>query len=118
MADGLVQTRMGITQPIPARALVGKHIRLSGWFKGDSLRAAAYVKIFSHSRNGIAQTPGTELLSGTFDWTKLDIEYDVPEGAVELWPWLVFNAPAAGMLWFDDAELTVVGPAASSGKKP
>ena len=118
MADGLVQTRMGITQPIPARALAGKHVRLSGWFKGDSLRATAYVKIFSHSKNGIAQTPGKELLSGTFDWTKLDIDYDVPAGTVELWPWLVFNAPAAGMLWFDDAELTVVGPAASSGKKP
>ena len=118
MKDGLVQTRMGVVQPFSARALAGKRLRLTGWFKADSLKSTAYLKIYAHSASGLHQSPGTDLLSGTFDWTKLSIEFDVPPGTVQLWPWLVFNAPSEGTLWIDDAELVVLGPAASRGKKP
>lgn len=118
MHDGLVQTRMGLAQPIPGRLLAGKHVRLSAWFKGDSLKSTAYLKLYAHSANGMSQTPGTDLLSSTFDWTPLSIEFDVPKDAAQVWPWLVLNAPSEGTLWFDDAALTVLGPAKSTGKQP
>ena len=116
MKDGLVQTRMGLTQPLPGRPLAGKRVRLTAWMKADSLRSTAYVKVYAHSANGMTQSPGAELLSGTFDWTPLSIEFDVPKDAVQVWPWAVFNAPCDGTIWFDDVELAVLGPVKPSGK--
>jgi hypothetical protein len=117
MRDGLTQTRMGLTQVIPGRVLAGKRVRLTAWLKADSLRSTAYLKIYAQGpRIGVQQSPGTELLSGSFDWKQLSIEWDVPAGADQVWPWALFNAPAEGEVWFDDLELTVLGPAASATK--
>lgn len=114
MRNGVSATRMGMAQAIPARGLGGKRVKISGWFKGDSLLSTAYVKVYAQGPSGMEQSPGTTLLSGTFDWTEASAELDVPRDASVLWAWLCFKAPAAGRVWLDDGSLTVVGEAAAS----
>lgn len=116
MRDGLVQTRMGLTQPF-GRELAGKRVRATAWFKGDSLRSAAYTKIWAQGYGiGTQSSPSRDLLSGTFDWTKVEIEYDVPLGTEMLWAWYLLNAPAEGTLWLDDASLEVIGDATPAAR--
>lgn len=114
MRDGLVQTRMGICQPFIGRSLVGKRVRVSAFFRGDSLKTNAYVKLYAQGPGGLlAQSPGAEMLSGTFDWTENSAELDIPKGTEQVWVWLVVNAPAEGTVWIDDANFQIVGAAAN-----
>jgi hypothetical protein len=110
--DGLVETRMGVGQPFEGRTLRGKRVRLTAWFKGDSLRGVALVKIFAQGlRSHVLQSPGAELLSGTWDWKPLSIELDIPQDAELVWANVQALAPARGTVWIDDASFEVVGPA-------
>ena len=109
--DGVVETRIGAGQPFEGRGLRGKRVRLSGWFKGDSLIGTCYVKIFSQGlTTRVRQSPGAELLSGTWDWKQLAIELDIPDDCEIVWANLVASAPARGTVWIDDASFEVVGP--------
>ncbi len=112
MFDGLVQTRMGVCQPF-GRELAGKRVKASAWFKGDSLKGTAYVKLWAQApKIGLHASPGRDLLSGTFDWSYIETEFDVPAGSEIVWSWYLLNAPAEGVLWIDDVGLEVVGDAA------
>lgn len=111
MNDGVASTRSGVTQSLPARNLAGKRVRLSGWFKADSLVGTAYLEVFAHSAMGPKRSPVYDMLGNTFDWTRLQIEYDVPAGSLTVWPWLYIPAPFRGTVWIDDAEFEVIGPA-------
>ena len=116
MHDGLVQSRMGACQMFSARALAGKRVRASAFFRGDSLKSVSFVKLYAQSQKGLlAQSPGGALLSGTFDWTENSAELDIPKDAQEIWVWFLFNAPAAGTLWVDDARFEVVPSPSSIG---
>ena len=115
--DGLIETRIGVGQSAYGRSLRGQRVRLSGWFKGDSLVGASLVKIYSHGiKSRVVQSPGAELLSGTWDWKQLAIELDIPEDSEIVWAHLQAIAPARGTVWIDDASFEVVGPARSSAK--
>jgi hypothetical protein len=62
------------------------------------------------------QSPGAELLSGTWDWQQLAIELDIPEDSEIVWAHLQTIAPARGTVWLDDASFEVIGPARSATK--
>lgn len=110
MHDGLVMTRMGVCQPFAGRAFAGKRVRAAAFFRGDSLKGVSFVKIYAQGPKGlIAQSPGGQLLSDTFDWTENSAQLDVPKGTEQLWVWFLFNAPADGTLWVDDARFEIVG---------
>jgi hypothetical protein len=110
--DGLVEARIGVSQPFDARPLRGQRVRLTGWFKGDSLIGQAYVKVYAHGlKSRVTQSPGAELLSNTWDWQPISIELNIPEDAVQVWAGLQAQAPARGTVWIDDATFEVVGPA-------
>jgi hypothetical protein len=114
--DGLVEARIGVAQPFIGRTLRGQRVRLSGWFKGDSLVGTAYLKVYAHGlRSHVAQSPGAELLSGTWDWKQLTIEFDIPDDAELVWAHLQAAAPAHGTVWVDDARFEVIGPARGPG---
>ena len=111
--DGLVETRIGVAQPFEGRALRGQRVRLTAWFKGDSLKGTALVKIYAHGlKSRVTQSPGAELLSDTWDWRPLSIELDIPGDAEIVWANIQTIAPARGTVWLDDASFEVVGPAA------
>ncbi len=121
--DGVVEARVGAGQPFNGRALRGMRVRLSGFYKGDSLEGTCFVKIYSHGlQSRVVQSPGAELLSGTWDWKELAIEMDIPEDAELVWANLLVMAPARGRVWIDDARFEILGPATAkaapaSGKK-
>ncbi len=110
--DGLVEARIGVGQPFEGRALRGKRVRLTAWFKGDSLLGTAFVKIYAQGlKSRVTQSPGAELLSETWDWKPLSIELDIPPDAELVWANIQALAPARGTVWVDDASFEVVGPA-------
>ena len=115
--DGLVETRIGVGQSVAGRSLRGLRVRLTGWFKGDSLVGTAMVKMYSHGlKSRVVQSPGAELLSGSWDWKQLVIELDIPEDSEIVWAHLQAIAPARGTVWIDDASFEVVGPSRSAAK--
>lgn len=117
-SDGIVTTKIGLSQPFDGRALRGKRVRLSGWFKGDSLKSTCLVKMFSHgSKSGVRQSLAGEMLSGTWDWRQLSMEFDVPDDAELVWTHLYATAPAVGTVWVDDADFRIVGAATPSAPK-
>jgi hypothetical protein len=121
--DGLAETRIGVAQPFEGRRMRGQRVRLTGWFKGDSLQGTALLKIYAHGlRTHVLQSPAAELLSGTWDWKQLAIELDIPDDAELVWASLFAIAPARGTVWVDDATFEVVGPSHSAAnpqqKKP
>jgi hypothetical protein len=124
--EGLVEARMGVGQPFEGRRLRGQRVRLSAWFKGDSLQGGtALVKIYAQGlKSHVLQSPAAELMSGTWDWHQLAIELDIPNDAELVWANCLVLAPASGTVWIDDASFEVVGPAkpppaaATTTKKP
>jgi hypothetical protein len=108
-----VSTRAGMCQAVDGRLVAGKHVRLTGWFKGDSIGAECYVQLGWEGRDGSKRTTGAEMLHGTFDWSRSWVEADIPADAKIVWAWLQFSAPALGRVWMDDASLEITGPAAA-----
>jgi len=105
----MVRTRAGVAQLIGNRGLSGKRLRFSGWFKCDSLKSQAYIKLYATTlaRDEDIGTP--RVIGGTTDWTKLEMEMDLPEGTYQVWASLLYNAPSEGRVYFDDASLEIVG---------
>lgn len=113
LEDGVVSARAGVCQPVRADALRGKRVRISGWFRGDSLTAGAFVLVASHTIQDKQVSGTTQQLTGTFDWTYTSTEFDVPADAALIWAWMMLNAPVHGTLWIDDASLEILGPSES-----
>ena len=105
-----VTARVGMSQPIPGRLVAGKQVKLSAWFKGDSLSTDVYPLIGYETAGGADQEPSIHRLHGTFDWTQSEVVVNLPEETCQVWVWLMFTAPARGRLWVDDARLTILGP--------
>ncbi len=115
--DGIVQTRIGAGQPFEGRNLRGQHVRLTAWFKGDSLAGSPSLKIYAHGlRTHATQSGGTVGASGTWDWQEMSMEFDIPDDAELVWANCMTYAPARGTLWIDDAKFEVVGPTAKPPK--
>jgi hypothetical protein len=108
---GMVSTRAGVCQVLPNRNLAGKHLRLSGFIRTDSLAGSAYVKIYCHTLHGMVQSEPSATLGLTAPWTEIVAEMDAPPDTYEVWAWLMYNAPVAGKVYFDDGRLEVTGEA-------
>jgi hypothetical protein len=115
--EGWVTGHAGACQAIPARNLQGKRLRLTGWFKTDSLKSNAYTKFYFNTLHGIEQVPTKNQFGNTTDWSKATLEADVPKDTYEVWVWYVYNAPAPGILYVDDCSVEVLGPAGAEEKK-
>lgn len=108
---GMVKTRAGVVQLIGNRSLAGKRLRLTGWVKCDSLMSQAYIKLYCTTLKQDEDMGAPQLVGSTTPWTRLQMEMDVPKDAYQVWAWLLYNAPAQGRVYFDDASLEVIGPA-------
>ncbi len=115
---GMVKTRAGVAQVIGNRALAGKRVRLTGWVKCDSLMSQAYIKIYCTTLERSEDVGAPQLVGNTAPWTKLQMEMDVPKDAYQVWAWLLYNAPALGRVYFDDASLEVMAPAGGAPAPP
>lgn len=107
---GFNQVSTGVCQPLLIRGLGGKHLRLSGWLKTDSLKGTANVELFFKTVDGFKH-PVPKLYSGTNDWTLVSVEGDAPPDTYEIWAWFMYESPAPGRVYFDDGVLEVTGEA-------
>jgi hypothetical protein len=109
--SGPVPVRTGVCQGISNRSLVGKRVRLTGWVRTDSLQGQAYIMLYCSTPDGDVHEPTPAQFGMNTDWTKTVMEVDVPPGTSTVWGWLLFNAPASGKVYYDDASLEILGPA-------
>jgi hypothetical protein len=116
--NGWVSAHAGMCYALPNRNLRGKHIKLSGWFKVDSLRSNTYTKFYFSTLHGVEQMTTKDQFSGTKPWSEATLEADVPDDCYEVWVWWVFNAPAPGAVHIDDCTVEVTGNAPSRRTKP
>jgi hypothetical protein len=110
-SDGWVEARAGVCQAIVNRDLGGKRVRLKGWVMTDSLSTMAYTKIYFTTHDGSVHESTPRQFTSTTPWTEAVMEVDAPPGTYIAWPWLVYNVPARGQIWFDDLSFEVIGPA-------
>ena len=109
--QGPVPVRAGVCQVIADRWLSGKRVRLSGWIRTDSLQGQAYIKIYCSTVDGDVHESTPAQFGMNTDWTETVMETDAPPGTYLVWAWLLFNCPAQGRLFYDDASFEVLGPA-------
>jgi hypothetical protein len=116
--NGWVKGRAGFCQVVANPALAGKHVRLSGYVRTDSLIGTAYITMYAHTLHGAVQMPAPKLFSNTTDWTLTTLDMDLPKDTYELWSWFAYNAPVPGRVYFDDCSLEVIGPATGKFDAP
>ena len=109
MEHAPVSTRAGMCQPIDGRLLAGKRVRLSGWFRGDSIGAECYVQVGWQGETEADKSAGSPSYHGTFDWSRAWLDVNIPADTKLVWAWVQFSAPAHGRVWIDDASLEVLG---------
>lgn len=114
--NGWVEAPTGAFQALPNRNLQGKHVRMSGWFKTDSLRSTAYTKFYFKTLHGVEQVTTKDRFSGNTDWSEATLEADVPRDTYVVWVWYAFSAPAPGRVYIDDCSLEVT-EAPAAGRK-
>ena len=116
---GYITVGSGVCQSICNRNLGGMHVKLSGWFKTDSLVSTAYTLMYFSTPRGVVSIPTKDRYSLTNNWVQATLEADAPKDTYSMWVWFEYNAPAAGDLHIDDCSLEITGPAkGSSGKAP
>lgn len=108
---GFITVRQGACQVVNNRNLGGKHVRMSGWFKCDSLVSTAYTLMFFNTPGGVVEIPTKDTFSLTTGWVEATLEADTPKDTYSMWVWYQYNAPASGELHIDDCSLVVTGPA-------
>jgi hypothetical protein len=118
MEHAPVAARAGVCQAFPGRMLGGKRVRLSGWFRGDSIGAECYAQLGWESPRGSEKSGASKSYHGTFDWTRTYVDVNIPADAKVVWAWLQFSAPAMGRVWIDDASLEVLGVEKPADAKP
>jgi hypothetical protein len=104
----------GVAQVFCDRGFAGKRVRFSAYIKPDSLRSSAYVKVLCKTTRGLVQDVSKTQIAGTMDWTKAELEMDVPPDTCAVWTWITYTAPARGRVFFDDATFEVLGPASDT----
>ncbi len=117
VGDGFNPVATGACQAIPNRNLAGKHVRVSGWLKVDSLKGTANVAVFFKTLHG-AEHPVPKLYSNTEGWEHVSVEGDAPPDTYEAWVWFMYTAPANGRVYFDDCSFEVLGPATKFAPPP
>jgi hypothetical protein len=107
-------------QVFNTRALSGKRVRLSGWYKTQDLKSTfACFSIYATGMYGIFRPVVTNSWSGDHDWTFTSYEADIPPDTYTVWARAVLNT-GIGKVWFDDLKFEVLGdsPRPAATKKP
>ena len=108
---GPTNVRAGVCQMFDARPFWGKRLRLTAYIHTRDMRGGGYLKMYGSTPDGEVIPPTSVQVTDEADWTLSTFEMDVPPETYVLGAWLMHNAPAAGALFFDDASLSVIGPA-------
>ena len=88
--------------------------RWAAWVRTEGADGGAYLRA-----RKIYMNPGSTdtmkesaRIKGTQDWTRLEVVFDTTDKTQFVWPYLCLDG--AGRAWFDDIELTCLGPAGAA----
>lgn len=97
------------TRQAGIQLLGGGHYRFEAWVKGDGVvgHAGWYLHIGS-SINRMMRAPTLVAGTGTFEWTKVQFDFEAPVEANLLDVGTVLRG--SGVAWFDAAKLTLLQP--------
>ncbi|MDD4270606.1 MAG: acetylxylan esterase [Pirellulaceae bacterium] len=94
----------------------GSRGMLRGWIKTENVADRAFLRLyFMDSADQILRQPDSSQVSGTSDWTAVQLPFTVPDGTAFIMIYLELTG--TGAAWFDDLELTGVAgqvPAAAA----
>jgi hypothetical protein len=112
-----IQLFSHVFQVFNTRALSGKRVRLSGWYKTEKLDNT--YACFSIASSGMYGTylpviPAGSAWSGTNDWTFGSYEADIPADTYAVWVRAMLNT-GPGKVWFDDLKFEVLGDTPRAG---
>jgi hypothetical protein len=99
---------------VPACRPGGKY-RFSGWIKTEDLSSSAVI-MFQFWDEGMAEMLGNATtqkhysITGTSDWTKVEVEFTVPEdtGRVVIRAGMIAPDNRGGKAWFDDLRIVEI----------
>ena len=78
---------------------------LRGWIKTENVADSAFLRLyFMDSADQILRQPDSNKVSGTADWTEVQLPFTVPDGTAFIMIYLELTG--TGAAWFDDLELT------------
>lgn len=98
-----------VFQVFNTRALSGKRVRMSGWFKLENLKNTfAALSVTSTGFYGSYRPMVSKSYSGTHDWAYDSVEVDIPRDTYTVWVRAVLNT-GVGKVWFDDLKFEVLG---------
>lgn len=100
-----------------ARVKLFSRYRLSGWIKTENLRAGSGKGALLNLHN--IQPVQTRAVTGTTDWTQVDVEFDTGSNAtVQINCLLGGWGQSTGRAWFDDVQLERLGDSANAPGRP
>ncbi|MGI6417979.1 MAG: acetylxylan esterase [Thermoguttaceae bacterium] len=83
----------------------GSRGMLRGWIKTENVADSAFLRLyFMDSADQILRQPDSNKVSGTADWTEVQLPFTVPDGTAFIMIYLELTG--TGAAWFDDLELT------------
>jgi hypothetical protein len=116
---GPLQMFSHVYQVFNTRALSGKRVRLSGWYKTENMESNyACFSIYTTGMYGAYRPVIPGAWSGTHDWTFATYEADIPADTYTVWARAMLNT-GIGKVWFDDLKFEVLGdtPGAQPARK-
>jgi C-terminal processing protease CtpA/Prc len=105
-------------QRVAVGAYKGQQVRLTAQIKTDSVTGEVLVGLEYNGHNYSNQSRknvSSPALTGTNDWTTIELLLDLAEGAKTISFSFFFSG--AGQLWVDDVRLEAVGPSAWTPEK-
>lgn len=88
----------------------GTSATLSAWVRTEDVTGSAYLQLYAIGIAGeILLQPGSPGVSGSRDWTRLELTVTAPDQPCYVMPYVCLKG--AGRAWFDDIELVgIAGP--------
>jgi WD40 repeat protein len=103
----LVNPWAALGQSLPAEELRGRRLRYSGYLKLENVHDGTVgLMVRAYSKEGHYNVMSIPDLSGSLDWKRYEITFEVPEETAELFFGVSFTAK--GTVWVDDLQFEVI----------
>lgn len=92
----------------PAKAFLGKRVRMSAWVKAENVEkwAGLWLRVDGLNKELAFDNMGKRPIKGTLDWQRYDVVLDVAPEAQSLAFGILLDGP--GHVWLDDLRFEIV----------
>jgi len=106
--EGATEGKAGLQQSFTADEYRGKRLRLSGLLKTENVERGTGLRLQIEGVNATLRQANVKehALQGTHDWTRRELEVDVPQESISVGLGLLLVG--RGQVWLSDVQLEVV----------